>query len=253
MNVTLDPNLYKQIGLDSGSLTMLGTIVHNLPEVGEYRGVLHRGREIESTFSITVDKASSAAQVNIDLSRLVETAKQKEDCSTGPQETANHFVVNPKGYVVLHVSGGSGGYYVIIEKAEDKQRTKPFDSRQLKEGDLFAAIMLRPGTYSVANQKTNAKGQLVVEYPVVGKFLAKASAKTLSPIRVDCTSEKFEPNHVEIQPGHGLVFQPKVPSRIKIELLKADDGPEKPAIPVRDGWRKPVIVKRQSKRLAKTT
>ena len=38
MNMTFDRNLFTQIGLDSGSLTMLGAVIHSFRKPGEYRG-----------------------------------------------------------------------------------------------------------------------------------------------------------------------------------------------------------------------
>jgi hypothetical protein len=231
MNLTLDPNLYTQIGLDSGSLTMLGTIVHNLPEPGEYRGVIYRGTEVQTVFYVKVDKESAAAHVNVDLAKLTEP-------SSDPQEPGDHFVVNPRGYVVLHVSGGRGGYHVLIAKAEDNPKQKPFDSRELTERDIFAAIIIRPGAYSVTNLLTKARGEVVVRYPTPGKFVYPPP----NPVKVECAQGAIEPKRIELQPGQGLVYHPKVPSRIKIELLKPDDGPGRSRVPVRDGWRKPVLI-----------
>ena len=45
MNLTFDRNLFTQIGLDSASLTMLGTIVHSFPQPGEYRGVVRAANQ----------------------------------------------------------------------------------------------------------------------------------------------------------------------------------------------------------------
>ncbi|HVP22991.1 MAG TPA: hypothetical protein VMS77_03665 [Conexivisphaerales archaeon] len=245
---TMDANLYTQIGLDSGSLTMLGTVVHSIPEPGEYRGVLHRGDSVEAVFYVKVDKESASAQANIDLSALGESSSDECKCHSGHHSGAHHFVVNPRGYVVLHVSKGSGGYFVVIEKAEENSRAKPFDSRSLQEGDLFAATILRPGTYSFTNLSTKAQGEVVVPYPVVGKFANPPPA----PLRITSTRVSHEPKRIVVQAGQGMIFEPKVPSRFKIELVKADDGPSRPKAPARDGWRKPPSAVRAPSKGAKT-
>lgn len=239
MSISLDPNMFTQIGLDSGSLTIFGTVVHNFPEPGDYRGVLHRGTEIEAVFYIKVDKESAAAHVNIDLATLTEVSDDKCECSSGHHESGRHFVVNPKGHVVFHVSKGTGGYYVHVLKVEDEPKQKSFDSRELKEGDIFAAIIIRPGTYSVTNLLTKARGEAVVTHPKTRKLVYPPP----HPIRVDCTREAIEPKRIELHPGQGLIYQPKTTSRIKIELVKADDGPAHAKQPFRDGWRKPVLPK----------
>lgn len=241
---TLDANLYNQIGLDSGSLTMLGTIVHPITEPGEYRGVVHRGESVEAVFYIKVDKESAAARTDIDLTIISGESSDECKCSSD-----HHFTVNPRGYIVFHVSKGSGGYFIIVEKAEENSKVKPFDSRDLKEGDLFAATILRPGIYSVTNLHTKSKGEIVVTYPHVGKFVNPPP----QPVRITSSRDAHEPKKVIIQPGQGLIFEPKVSSRFKIDLLKADDGPSQSNIPLRDGWRKPNTVKGTTKKRVKST
>ncbi len=50
MKMTFDQNLFTQIGLDSGSLTMLGGVTHRFLEPGQYRGVVYRGKESLGNF-----------------------------------------------------------------------------------------------------------------------------------------------------------------------------------------------------------
>ena len=54
MNMTFDRNLFTQIGLDSGSLTMLGSVIHQFAEAGEYRGTVRREAAGEAVFYISV-------------------------------------------------------------------------------------------------------------------------------------------------------------------------------------------------------
>lgn len=230
MSTPIDRNIFLQIGLDSGSLTILGAIIHNFPETGEYRGVLYRGTEIEGTFYIKVDKNSPVAQANIDLTKISQVKTEPSKCCPEHQDPRINFIVNPKGYVVFHVSSGSGGYHVNVKKIEEDPRKNLFDSRKLDQRDIFSAIILRPGTYSVTNLLTKAKGEIIVSYPKIGKTAYHPPA----PIRVECSRETFEPTRVELQPGQGILYYFKVPSRIKIELLKPDDGPSKKAEPVKE-------------------
>ena len=245
---TLDANLYTQIGLDSGSLTMLATVVHPMTEPGEYRGVLHSGKEVDAVFYIKVDRESAMAQADVDLASLTGESSDECKCSSGNHHGPRHFTVNPKGYVVFHVSKGGGGYFVVVEKADENSKAKPFDSRDLKEGDLFAATILRPGTYSATNLNAKSRGEIVVTYPIVGKFANPPP----NPVRITSGRDTHEPKRVMVQPGQGIIFEPKAPSRFKIELLKADDGPGQSSIPVRDGWRKPPVVKSPTQRRVKS-
>lgn len=239
MKLSFDPNLFTQIGLDSGALTMLGTITHKFPEPGEYRGISYRGLEINAVFRITVDKDIPVAQVNIDLASLASRPSQSDKCEycTLSHKNEKHFTVNLEGYALFHVSSGSGGYSVRIEKAEKNNTKKPFDTRELNEGDFFSAILLRPGTYSVTNLNTKAKGEILVGYPKIGK----QPYRPPDPIRLQNTENSIEPPVIKLKPAQGLIFQFKTISRIKIELVKADDGPTPQHLPARSGWQKPTL------------
>jgi hypothetical protein len=233
MNMTFDRNLFAQIGLDSGSLTMLGAVIHSFREPGEYRGSVDTEDEGQAVFYISVDKESPVAQVNIDLSTLAQPSETDEKC--GCEGSQNRFSVNPKGYAVFHVSGGAGGYHVHVRRAKENAEEKVFDSRQLDDGDIFSAVILRPGTYSVVNVHTEARAEIVVPYPQVSETPYRPPA----PVHVQATRGHFEPRRIELYPGQGLLFECKTTSRIRIELEKPDDGPGSPQGPTtRGGWRK---------------
>jgi hypothetical protein len=232
MNMTFDRNLFSQIGLDSGSLTMLGAVTHSFREPGEYRGTVDTEEGGRAVFYISVDKDSPAAQVNIDLAALAQPSETGKPC--GCEGSQNRFSVNPKGYAVFHVSRGTGGYHVHVRRARENAEERVFDSRQLDDGDIFSAVILRPGTYSVVNAHTEARAEIVVPYPQVGETPYRPPA----PVRVQATRGHFEPRRIELQPGQGLLFECKTPSRIRIELEKPDDGPGSPQEPATRGWRK---------------
>jgi hypothetical protein len=207
---------------------MLGTVVHSFAHPGEYRGVVHDGPQVKAVFTISVDNKSADAQVSIDLASLVEggDAGQAGDdscCKGRASKSAEprRFVVNPRGYALFHVSKGAGGYYVHLRRADADQKDKGYDSRLLAEGDVFTAIVLRPGMYSIVNHPTGAKGELTVSYPKRegGHYPPPA------PVRVVCGAKSFEPNCLQTDPGQGVIFECRAPSRIQIRLEKPDDGP----------------------------
>jgi hypothetical protein len=234
MNLTFDRNLFTQIGLDSGSLTMLGSVIHSFREPGEYRGSVH-GEKGQAIFYVSVDRDSPVAQVNIDLAALMRPSDAPEGC--GCEGLQNRFSVNPKGYAVFHVSEGPGGYSVHARKAEENPKEEVFDSRKLSDGDFFSAIILRPGTYSVVNAYTKAQGEVVVSYPE----MTKAPYRPPGPVHVQAEGRCFDPQRIELKPGQGLVFECKTGSRIQIELQKPDDGPGYCREGTRRGWRKTVL------------
>lgn len=233
----LDRNFFTQIGLNSGALTMLGAIVHPFGEPGEYRGVVvsevDGGDErTEATFYVSVDRACAVASVNIDLASLAGTAPQAasagpgdSDCGCGQQGEVSgragpRYTVHPKGYAVFHVSGGAGGYAVNVRKAVEDPDVKAYDTRTLSAGDIFSAILARPGRYSVRNELGDAKASVTVSYPGGGKRAYTPPAPEVVELR-----DRIEPAHIALKPLQGLNFNVHTDARIMIELEEADDGP----------------------------
>jgi hypothetical protein len=241
MITTFDRFMFTQVGLDSAALTMLGTVVHTPRVAGEYRGTVRAGGLPEATFYVGVDPQCAVAQVNIDLAALMAPASGTTKaagecgCGSGGGDTGGspRFVVHPKGYIVFHVGGGAGGFSVNLRRADENPDHKAWDTRQLQAGDIFAAVVIRPGTYAMKNLVTGAEGELTVAYPVIGK----TAFKPPPPLHVDC-GKTFEPRAVHLLPSQGLNVHVLEPAHLKIELLRADDGPEQRPPGTRGGWKK---------------
>ena len=209
-----DRNLFTQIGLDSGALTMLGTLVHGFGDPGEYRGTAQKGDGPEATFQVSVDRSCAVAQVNVDLATLAD-----EDDGCG--DDARRFVVHPKGFAVFHVSGGSGGYWVNLRRADEDPAVKAYDSRRLEQGDIFSAVLLRPGRYAIENALSKARGEVTVAYPTVGKVAYRPPAA----LDAEC-GETIKPHAIRLKPAQGLNVHVTAPARVKITLVEPDDGPQ---------------------------
>jgi hypothetical protein len=218
MSTTFDPNLFTQIGLDSGALTMLGVVVHTFGEPGEYRGTVRRDQETVATFYVSVDKACAVADVKIDLAELASPANNAGGCCR--PEDGPRFVVHPRGYAVFHVSSGAGGYAVNVRRADEDPELKAYDSRVLEPGDIFSAVLMRPGRYAIRNELSDADAEVTVAYPVIGRVAYRPPP----PQEVEC-GETIEPRRIELQPVQGLNFRVRAPARIRIELLEPYDGP----------------------------
>jgi hypothetical protein len=219
--VLVNRHLFTQTSVDSGSLTMLGVVIHRFPEPGEYMGVVERGAEARS-FRLTVDESSPEMQANVDLATLGGGHSHSDDCGCKGKETGADptFVVNPTGYVVFHVSSGHGGYIVRVGKLERPEEVL-FDSTQLEGDDLFAVTLIRPGTYSVRNVAGKARGEIVVSYPKIGKQPHRPD----EPVEIVCTEKAFRPARIRIQAAQGQLYRVRTSSRIAIELVEPDDGP----------------------------
>jgi hypothetical protein len=227
MDVTFDRHLFTQIGLDSGSLTMLGSVVHGF-EAGEYRCAVHAGAEVKAVFVVHADPDSPTAQATVDLEALASGSGPSSgagDCGcepgSGPSAKVPRYTVNPRGHVLFRVGRGAGHYYVHARRTDAPQDDKGYDTRTLLPGDAFAAIVLRPGSYSVKNTVTGAQTELVVDYPP----LEERNYRPAGPIRVACEAKAFNPSKLRTGPGQGVIFESRVPSRVAITLATADDGP----------------------------
>jgi hypothetical protein len=228
-----DRHVFTQVGLDSGALTMLGVVVHSFAEAGEYRGTVHRGAGPESTFYISVDSASAVAQVTIDLAQGSEG--HPAGCKCGAHD-GQRYVVHPRGFAVFYVSAGSGGHWVNVRRNDEASELRAYDSRQLEAGDVFAAILLRPGRYSLRNELSEAHGEITVPYPINGKQAERSS----SPIDVEC-GKSIEPSEIRLHPSQGLNVRIVDVARVKIELIEPDDGPSDRGEPERAGWRRQAL------------
>lgn len=211
---------------DSASLSMLASVIHKFSQIGEYHCAICRGTEVVGRFSIDVTQRDTGVdcclgqqqtQVNIDLKALEMSSTQHFE-----SQAVNRFQIVEGGYAVFHVSNGVGGYSVEVDKiGHETQAIKVFDSKELKEDDLYAATILRPGTYCITNQTTKAQAELAVAYPERGKIPKQPQA-----IHIQCSKDAFMPNRIQINPTEPLVFHFQIPSRIKIELTKPEDRPK---------------------------
>jgi hypothetical protein len=218
--------LFAQVGTDSSALTVLAAAAHRCREPGDYQGVVTRGDEEVASFRLRVDESSPAMQVDVDLFALASGRPQPKpdpDCDCqGSGESAAGFVVNPSGYAVFHVSRGAGGFQVRLGRARDEREVAEFDSARLEGEDLFLLTLIRPGTYSMRNAITGAKGEIVVPYPEPPKGRYAAPA----PIEIASGEKSFRPARAKVQVGQGVVWRFKGQGRVQLELVKPQDSPE---------------------------
>ncbi|HUK71647.1 MAG TPA: hypothetical protein VLW50_23250 [Streptosporangiaceae bacterium] len=227
MSAPVQPYLFSQIGLDSGALTMLGGIVHKFGDLGQYRGVVTDPGGGTTVFQLTVDEHQAAVPLNIDLAAVAGGSIAPQcQCPAG-HGGQPHFVIGRSALLVLHVSGGPGGYSVHVAPAAEEPQRPVFDTRRLDGGDLFAATVLRPGRYTVLNTlaKSRKRSSLDVAIPQAGRSARRPDA----PVQVVCARRGFEPPEIRLTAMQGCLFTCETPARIKIELDRPYDPPERPA------------------------
>jgi hypothetical protein len=217
----IDPNILRT-DLDSGALTMLGAVVHRFEEPGEYRGTVRLGDAIEKVFYLSVDPESPVAAADVDLAALAGSLPdEKTEGACCPDDGEARFSVNPRGYVLFHVSGGRGGFSVNLRRADPDEKTPVFNSTALSAGAMFSAHLLRPGRYSVTNVLSNARATVTVGYPPE----AFSGYRPPDPLRMEVTERGFEPERIELSAAQGLIFDCNARARIVISLEEPDDGP----------------------------
>jgi hypothetical protein len=235
MKTLINHQLISQTVIDSGELAMLGAVIHNFTESGKYRVEILSEGLVVATHILRVDEKSTAMQVNIDLAPPPTGTSDRTasgcDCKDQQSRTGGDaacYTISPRGHASFYVSRGTDGYAVQVSKVNDPRIV--FDSRQLQEGDLFAVTLLRPGSYSITNVTAGYKSEVVVAYPKPGRVPFKAAA----PVSIEATKhglmivadgreEKI--GTLGIEATQGQLFKIKTPSRIRIELITADDGP----------------------------
>lgn len=212
----INRSILTQTNLDSGSLSVLASIVHRFTEQGLYYCKIQRGdKEVGAIQILVAPESAWPSSVKIDLKTLASEFSKPSD-----NQTCNCLNLSMGGYAVFSVSSGVGGYTleITMPKSEGK---KVFDSQKLSIDDMFVATLLRPGTYRITNVLTNVQAELRVVYPQPGK-----TQRNASPVKLECSEKEISPTKVSVNPGQGTIFNFKVPSRIKIELITPEDRPK---------------------------
>ena len=233
MNIKINRFLFSQTTIDSGSLTPHSTLVCKFTDPGEYQGIIMKGSGIVSRFKLNVlderphSRLSSLSTINSkETSQLTDVNKQVSDTSNqiniDLSNIMSTYTLRKGDYAVFYVSTGAGGYSIEIYRFEKGSQIKTFDSKELKDGVIFSAMVIRPGTYLITNTLNDAKAELVINYPELGKM-----KKILIPINIESNTKEIVPNKINIHPSQGLIFRINTLSRIRIELTKPEDRPLK--------------------------
>jgi hypothetical protein len=211
----INTEIFMQIGLDSGALTLLGGVAHPVHEPGPYRGVVLRDGEEVADFGFVVAK-EGRTQLDVDVAKVAGAGRTGCGCCTDP-DAAPHLRAG--GMLLVHVGSGRGAYAVVVNAGEGDARRVVFDSRRLEKGDLFTATVLRPGRYAVTNTVNGARAELEVRYPERRREPLRAA----EPIQVRA-GDRFDPERFAVQPTQSQVYTAETPARVVIELVQPYDG-----------------------------
>jgi hypothetical protein len=214
----IDLTPFNQIGLDSGALGRLGAVVHRFDEPGHYFGVAASNGTPVGDFAVVVAEGAPPNAL-LDLTR-VRRGRGGTDCGCGGVTVDNHGAVvsvAAGGHVTFHVGLGTGRWSTVVTEAHSGR--SEFDSQRLDEGDLFAATILRPGSYSVRNAYSTEATSLAVRYVRPDNEPYRPG----EPIRLRM-GDRASRATVRLSPAQGLVFEATTETRVVIELREPDDG-----------------------------
>jgi len=210
MKLYINKRILSQSTLDSGEITPMMAIMHRFAEPGTYDVTVFQGDNQTATFPLIVDESAPQMLNRIDLGTA--------NCSCA---------VNPKMPTVFHAPRATRGYSVLVEKFKGTDRSKVFDNRNLQDGDIFLASLLRPGDYHASSQQgTKCKISVSplktrrMQFTVTSQ--QGVSRPNIEPVQIECTAAGFKPEHVNIQTAQPLIFMIKAPSRIKIEYQSTE-------------------------------
>lgn len=231
----LNRHLFTETGTDSGALNVLGTVVHQFPDEGDYVVEVSREGEPVGRRLLVVSDDYHSVQADFDLSAFGPTTVD-DGCDCGGTGGANcdcegesYTCIREGGFGVFYVGRGPGGYTVVVDPVGERREAREFDSTEIAEDDTFAAVLVRPGKYVVRNLATDDEGSVTVTYPDPDR----EREAVRESVAVECTDEGFDPAEAELHPGQGLVFTVETPARIRIELVEPHERATDDARPVR--------------------
>jgi hypothetical protein len=237
MNTILNPSFLRQTQFDSAAPAGTGVVVHQFHEEGEFHLAVARGDELLRRVRVNVGgrgdaskarptdrpHAPQAGAASLDVTKLLLGGTEHPevgDLSRGGYLSITSSRPMPDHHIVVH--GRDGGEGVL-------------DTRRLGSRSLFAVTLVRPGRYALRNAITGAEATVVVTYPQVGD----TPYRPPDPLEIQCGEQGFEASTFTISPAQGIVFRFAVESRIQLELVEPDDGPNGGKSPPVASFRRP--------------
>lgn len=205
--------------IDSRMLGVLGVTAHRMDKPGAYEAEVYRGKQRLGSFAVEVQDDARQTQATVDLAQLDIRA-----ATTHVRLPA--VKLRSEGYLVLHVSRGTGGFQVVITRGplpgeDDAKPVETFNSLYLNPGDLFVATPIRPGFWRMAEGSTAGRsGALKVLYPDTSQKDFRADAVH----EVAVGREGFQPAELTVNPGEAVTFKVEIErAQILLELAEPED------------------------------
>ena len=182
---------------------------------GVYRVDVWRANRVVAFVQLLVSSSAVEAQAVVECASLERAAR-----GFAADATAGRLPLRPNGWLVVHAADGEG-YSVTAHRTADGG--DGWDSRTLREGDVFSLVLLRPGAYQMVNATSGASASLRVIYP--DPRSNTRDRVPLTPAEIRLSSRGFEPDDTTLRPGQGIIVRVGSEARIVIRLTAEDDGP----------------------------
>jgi plastocyanin len=224
VNAIINQLFLTQTSFDSASPGGSAVLVRQFEREGDYEIELARDDKRVAAKPLVVgrahgaERAARASEDEAPQTMALDIAALLRPSATAPEASR----IAP-GTHVSFTAPRPSGHYVLVKSAT-ADGGEEFDSRKLDSSCVFAATLVRPGTYSLTNAITGARGRIVVTYPQVGS----APYRPPAPLSVQCTQDGFGAEELTLSPGQGIIFRFATESRVQIELVEPDDGPAAP-------------------------
>lgn len=205
------PTMLTQTQFDSGALAGLASIAHPMRDVGYWR-LAAAGRRVapRRQFDVIVREGGQARYA-------IELA----DADRGRLAGLGEGFLAPGGMINLAARGARTGCHALLYG--DRPDEPLWDSRELRQGDGYACMPMRPGSWRIENLLDGAVGRLRVAYPDP-RTIAAGQRLATAPVRVT-VGMAILPDDLRIDPGQLLVFAIDVRCRLAVTLEQPDDGP----------------------------
>lgn len=204
MKLVIDRRILSLSTLDSGVITPMMAVAHRFKEPGRYEVQVLQGDDQVAGFSLVVDTGAPHDPVPIDLGDI--------QCPI--------IVVSPETQVLFRAPRAQSGYTVVVERTDAEGRSTLFDTRRLEGGDIFMAVLLRPGRY-IATDEGGTSCEIAVTPPgkEMVRYIPSRKEGVISggaPLSITYGPDGFRPGEVEARSFQSLTFMIEAPARIRI-------------------------------------
>jgi hypothetical protein len=238
MTPILNPQFLRQTQFDSAAPAGAAMVVHRFERDGEFQLSVARRDEILQRARVNVGRGTESGgaggglaegrdplaaerpspeqpdvsplrAVALDMATLLRAGTQPPELDDLPSS----------GYLSITSSEPLPEHHLVVSAGETAEDI--LDTRRLGPRSIFAVTLIRPGRYRLRNVVTESEATVVVTYPTVGKTPYRPPA----PLEIQSTAEGFGASTFTISPAQGIVFRFATESRIQLELVEPDDGP----------------------------